>query len=201
MQQSYPGINPSIDEWKGQEITDFQEDLRIRVNANLSEKWFYTHMKSTRTTLPRIDMLNLLSRYAGYANWNDFVFKHSPVVDGIRSPEIRRVLTPNSYFYVIPLVVIVIMGLLFGLFKLFNTRDYRFTIIDADTRDTITGTQTEVILLPEGESPVHQKAGSDGTFLLRTDKSRIRMVIRAPYYQADTIDRVVTKLSRMRPLP
>jgi len=27
MLQSYPGINPSISEWKGQEIVDFQEEL------------------------------------------------------------------------------------------------------------------------------------------------------------------------------
>jgi len=73
MQQSYPGINPSISDWKGQEITDFQEELLIKVNAHISEKWFYNHIKSENRSLPRIDVLNLLSKYAGYANWNDFV--------------------------------------------------------------------------------------------------------------------------------
>ena len=38
MQQSYPGINPSISEWKGQDITDFQEELLRSVNAPISEK-------------------------------------------------------------------------------------------------------------------------------------------------------------------
>ena len=65
MQQSYPGINSAISEWKGQDITDFQEELLSKVNAHISEKWFYTHMKSTNKTLPRIDVLNLLSKYAG----------------------------------------------------------------------------------------------------------------------------------------
>jgi hypothetical protein len=40
MKQSYPGMNPEISEWKGQEITDFQEDLLVKVNGRLSEKWF-----------------------------------------------------------------------------------------------------------------------------------------------------------------
>ena len=76
MQRSYPGISDNIGDWKGQEIIDFQEELRRRVNEHLSEKWFYLHMKSGRDKLPRIDTLNLLSRFAGYADWNDFVYKN-----------------------------------------------------------------------------------------------------------------------------
>ena len=110
MQLSYPGINPSISDWKGQELTDFQEDLRIKVNANISEKWFYTHMKSTHTALPRIDMLNFLSRYAGYSNWDDFVFKNRP------EENVQQLSQPNTYryFYLIPLLAILVLGALFG---------------------------------------------------------------------------------------
>ena len=75
MKNSYPGINPDISDWKGQEITDFQEDLLSRINGRVSEKWFYTHMKSSNASLPRIDVLNMLSRYSGYKNWDDF--RHS----------------------------------------------------------------------------------------------------------------------------
>ena len=77
MKAAYPGINPDISEWKGQEIVDFQEELVTKANGQVSEKWFYTHMKSGSRSLPRIDVLNLLSRYAGYANWDDFVFRQS----------------------------------------------------------------------------------------------------------------------------
>jgi hypothetical protein len=188
MQQSYPGINPSITAWKGQEITDFQEDLRIKVSANISEKWFYTHMKSSHATLPRIDMLNFLSKYAGYANWDDFIFRNRQDV-----PEAPRRTNSNRYFILVPVLAVVILVIFWGLFRLFNTREYRFSFIDADTREPVTDSRTEVILLPEGESPVHYLAGSDGIFRLKTDKSRIRMVVRAPYYQPDTIVRILKK--------
>jgi hypothetical protein len=191
MQQSYPAINSNIGAWKGQEITDFQEDLRIKVNANISEKWFYTHMKSSHATLPRIDMLNFLSKYAGYANWDDFVFKNKMPLQVLTSTK-----NPNRYFILIPLLALVIVCLFFGLFKLFNTREYRFTFIDADTHEPITNNQTDVILLNEGESPVHSLVGNDGYFRLKTDKSRIRMVVISPYYQVDTLVRIVTKLNR-----
>jgi hypothetical protein len=71
---------PSYDEiskWKGIDIIYFQEDLRKKAKGNISEKSFYTYFKSSPVTkLPRIDMLNLLSIYAGYSSWYDFKKNH-----------------------------------------------------------------------------------------------------------------------------
>ena len=191
LQQSLPGINPSITDWKGQEITDFQEDLRIKVNAHISEKWFYTHMKSTHHSLPRVDMLNLLSKYAGYANWDDFIFCNKP--QG-QTTESKSTNNPDWYFILVPLIALVIMIAFFGLFKLFNTREYRFSFLDADTREPIINEKMEIILFQEGESPVHYMVQHDGCFHLKTDKSSIKMLVKAPYYQTDTIVRILKKL-------
>lgn len=71
---------PSFDEiskWKGIDIIYFQEDLRKIAKGNISEKSFYTYFKTSPVTkLPRIDMLNLLSVYAGYVSWYDFKKNH-----------------------------------------------------------------------------------------------------------------------------
>jgi hypothetical protein len=195
MQESYPGINPSIAEWKGQEITDFQEDLRIRVNAHISEKWFYTHMKSNQSSIPRIDMLNLLSKYAGYANWDGFVFKNSDVISS-DSQTIPTQKSANRFFVLIPFLVLIIVALFYGLFKIFNTQEYWFCFYDADTHEPITNSQIEVTLILEGETPVQNLTGPGGCFLLKTEKSLIRMVVKAPYYRTDTIRRMVRKLNR-----
>jgi len=190
MQKTYPGINPLIADWKGQEIINFQEDLRIKANANLSEKWFYTHMKSSYPGLPRIDMLNILCKYCGYAGWDDFIYKNKPNVPAISVKE-----NPNRYFVIVPLLAVGIVGILFLLFELFNTQDYKFYFIDADTREPVISGKTEIILLNEGESPVHYFVEKDGSFRLKTDKSKIKMVVKAPYYKVDTIARIVTKLN------
>lgn len=67
---------PSHDEiskWKGIDIIYFQEDLRKIAKGNISEKTFYTYFKTSPVTkIPRIDMLNILSIYAGYVSWYDF---------------------------------------------------------------------------------------------------------------------------------
>lgn len=62
-----------ISKWKGIDIIYFQEDLRQIAKGNISEKTFYTYFKTVPATkLPRIDMLNLLSIYAGFVSWHDF---------------------------------------------------------------------------------------------------------------------------------
>jgi len=202
MQESYPGINPDISEWKGQEITDFQEELLKTVNAHISEKWFYTHMKSVSKSLPRIDVLNLLSKYAGYANWDDFVFKNQDLIEASESgaqavsePARSVPNTANRYFIIIPIVAVCIVLIFFGVFKLFNTREYKFCFYDADTREPITGTNIQVQVLVDGETPVTTYCNADGCCYLKTDKSMVKLVVSTPYYQTDTITRIVKKLN------
>ncbi len=191
MKQSYPGINPNMAEWKGQEITDFQEELLQKVNAHISEKWFYNHIKSQNESLPRIDILNLLSKYVGYANWDDFVFQNR---DKVAS---KKIITKgNRYFVLVPLILVSVMVILFSLFKLFSTQQYHFSFYDAHTHEAIISDQIEIKLLSENESPINYFADTVGNFFLKTDQSQIKMVVSAPYYKSDTIIRILKKFDR-----
>ena len=188
MKQTYPGINPSITDWKGQEITDFQEDLLIKVKAHISEKWFYNHIKSKSKSLPRIDVLNLLSKYVGYANWNDFVHENNTQL-----PHGKLITKGNRVFVVLPLLVILVMAILFFLFKQLGTREYTFTFFDAYTREPITANQIEIKVLSEDESPTIYFSDTSGGFVLKTDESILKMAVNAPYYKTDTITRILKK--------
>jgi len=191
MQQSFPGFNPEISEWKGQDIVDFQEELLHKVNAHISEKWFYNHLKSGKKTLPRIDILNLLSKYAGYSNWDDFRFKntsHEVHADG--SKEASR------YFIYVPLLVLFILGIFVVLFKMMSSGDYKFQFYDADTRQPVVNSIIEVKVLQDGESPMNYLCGPDGRFTVKTGKVNIHFVVKSPYYQTDTIIRLLDKFNR-----
>lgn len=75
--KEYTPSYDDISKWKGIDIIYFQEDLRKKAKGNISEKSFYTYFKNTPVTkLPRIDMLTLLSVYAGYTSWFDFKKQH-----------------------------------------------------------------------------------------------------------------------------
>ncbi|MDO4225052.1 MAG: hypothetical protein Q4C75_04090 [Bergeyella zoohelcum] len=66
-----------ISHWKGLDIVYFQEDLRKQAKGIISEKSFYTYFKNSPVSkLPRIDILNLLSVYAGYGSWYHFKKEH-----------------------------------------------------------------------------------------------------------------------------
>ena len=190
MQQSYPGLSSDIAEWKGQDIVNFQEELLQKVNAHISEKWFYTHMKSNTVTLPRIDVLNLLSKYVGYADWSDFVYRNG----GLKRK--AAVSSGNRYFIIVPVLVIGVLGIFLLINKLLSTREYQFCFYDSGTKEPVTNTRIEVSILLDGESPVNYLCNPDGCFTLRTDQSVIRMVVNSPYYHNDTIKRTLKKFNR-----
>ncbi|WP_300671687.1 hypothetical protein [Soonwooa sp.] len=71
--ENHTPSHSDITKWKGIDIIYFQEDLRKYAKGNISEKSFYTYFKTSPVTkLPRIDMLNLLSNYAGYESWFNY---------------------------------------------------------------------------------------------------------------------------------
>lgn len=192
MQKTFPGIHPSLAEWKGQEISDFQEELLTKVNAHISEKWFYTHMKSEHKTLPRIDILNLLSKYVGYQNWDDFVFKNSEN----STAKTKTISQGNQLFIIIPLVVVLVMAALILLFKLYNNRqvEYRFSYYDAYTLELISSSKNELILMTQEESPMSYYSDSSGFIKFKTSHNEITFLAKAKYYKTDTITRILKKL-------
>lgn len=191
MKISFPGMNPDISEWKGQEIADFQEDLLRKVNGQLSEKWFYTHIKSESESLPRIDVLNMLSRYAGYLNWDDFKHKNSAVVT--QNEKLRKA---DPVTLKVAVIFLVTIAVLFLIYKVINTQTYRFGFIDSDTGEPIVSSKIQADLLLNDESPVHYVSDEYGNIVVRTDQSRIRMVVTAPYYLQDTVVRTLKKFNR-----
>jgi hypothetical protein len=75
--KEYTPSHDDISKWKGIDIIYFQEDLRKKAKGNISEKSFYTYFKTSPVSkIPRIDMLNLLSIYAGYDSWYEFKKQH-----------------------------------------------------------------------------------------------------------------------------
>ena len=190
MRQAYPGIAAAISDWKGQDIVNFQEVLLQKVNAHVSEKWFYTHMKAGQDTLPRIDVLNLLSRYAGYADWNDFVYNKN------KSHGRFSFKSGNQYFVIVPLLVIAVVSMLYLSYKLFSTREYTFCFYDADTREPITNSMIEVNLIKESESPISYLCDESGCFTLKTDQKVVRLAVSTPYYRSDTVKRILSRFNR-----
>lgn len=190
MQETYPGIPDSISDWKGQNIIDFQSDLKFKQNQYLSEKWFYTHMKSENSKLPRIDILNFLSRYTGYRNWDNF--KHFQT----GSDKVAEHDKSNSYFYIIPLITVLTLTIFYFLYLLLYTKEYNFCFYDSISKQPISNTFIEITLLEHKQSPRNYLCDSVGCFSLKTHRRKVRFVIESPYYKRDTVVRVLSSFNR-----
>ena len=190
MQLSHPEIPDSVEDWKGQNIIDFQEELRFKLNAHISEKWFYTHMKKSNSKLPRIDILNILSEYAGYKNWDDFKLKNKDASLKIQTDKSNRVL------YLVPLFTLLILLLIYLISNSLYRQEYNFCFYDSDTKEPIKNNLIEISILSDDESPLNYLCNNEGCFEIKTSERIITFIVETPYYHNDTIVRTLNKFNR-----
>lgn len=191
MLQTNAGTNRNMEDWKGKDIFDFQEDLKHKVNEYFSEKWFYNHFKSYHEKLPRIDLLNILSRYTGYIDWAEFKYKNREKITLIT--EFKG---SNKIFYAIPAFALIVFIVAWAIIKTGSITTYEFCFVDKDSKEPIRNAKIEVSIFYDNESPVQQVCDSEGCFTLRTGEQKLKFLVKSPYYFSDTISRILNKSRR-----
>ena len=167
----------SVKDWSGNEIVLFQEDLFNSVKARVSEKWFYTYIKNEPKKLPRIDVLNLLSTYVDYKNWNAFKAENSVIDASVKKKKTSK------------LWILATLPLLLLLFTIDSRNTFEFCFIDAIKNENITSIPLDIKILKDNESPMHYKTDSLGCFSFKTKNDVITFVVQSPYHKTDTIIR------------
>ncbi|MXV37350.1 hypothetical protein GO491_01470 [Flavobacteriaceae bacterium Ap0902] len=200
--QNHVVNSTDCNDWSGQEIELFQEDFIQKVKSGFSEKWFYTYFKNEVTKLPRIDMLNLMSMYAGYQNFADFKEKN-PISEEISTNPIEENSTQNISNHktkeptalnkkpiFIAIGVIIVLGILYFILGLnkptLNT--YSFCFVEKSNHQA-PKTPLRVTLLLKNESPLELKTNPDGCFHYTTENKEIKFVVQSPFHEPDTIVR------------
>jgi len=182
------GILPiEISQWTSEHIRSFQSDLEELLQERISERWIYTHFKSqTINKLPRIDMLNILSKYTGYKSWDDFTATNTPLNKKSKSlpwrPRWTKILAGAG-----------LAGLfLFVFFKLITLNSiysYHFECVDADLETIIPSSEISVKILEDNQSPRHLESNDSYVYQYQSSSSVIKLIIESPYYINDTIER------------
>jgi hypothetical protein len=191
MQQTNTGISRNIADWKGQDIIEFQDDLKLKAKEYISEKWFYNHFKTYNEKLPRIDLLNILSRYTGYIDWSEFKYKNRDKITIITEHK-----GSNKIFYLLPAIALIVFLVAWALIKTGSITTYKFCFADKDSKEPIRNTKIEVAILYDNESPVQQVCDPEGCFTFKTGEQKIKFLVKAPYYFTDTITRILNKVKR-----
>jgi len=197
-QESYPQWKRTIHDFRGKEITNFQELLEDKVNSRISEKWFYTHIKPTENKkLPRMDMLDLLSQFLDFSDWENFKNEHQISLEKRKNLEVENDEKLNPFsIKKIALFASVIFGFTLLVFSFFYKKNEtcQFCFEDADTKELIKNEAIEIAIFHEGESPIIQKTNDKGCFYWSAKNKKITFAINAPYYHSDTITRAAKNL-------
>jgi len=196
--KTYPSCALPIEEWKGQQIVNLQEELISRAGGSISEKWFYTHIKGGTGKVPRTDMLEILSKYCGYRGWEDFISKksdNSQEFQEMHLAEKGKKSRKKIHFLALALTLSVL--LILGIFFIFIPSEkvipeYVFCFIDADNKKPVRDSLIEINIIKEGESGFYKNCDKNGCFSLSTEAEKITFIVKAPYYKTDTVVRVLS---------
>ena len=193
---NYPACDLPIQDWKGKTIVQFQEDLSKQVGGYVSEKWFYTHLKTTENKkFPRVDMLDMLVRYIGSESWAVFRMENeirTPLVDEEGVPQKDGLLSYATYRRPLWLAGVLGSGILiaFILFAFQQDPRYRFCIVDQDDNRPIPMETIQVFWLKEGESPLKLELDSLGCVEMASNRTdMVVLKLEALYYKPKTITR------------
>jgi len=191
---NYPACDLPIQDWKGKMIVQFQEDLSKQVGGYVSEKWFYTHLKTTENKkLPRVDMLDMLVGYIGGESWAVFRMENeirTPLVE--EKPLEDSKLDSSTFRRPLWLAGVLGSGILiaFILFAFQQDPRYRFCIVDQDDNRPIPMETIQVFWLKEGESPLKLTLDSLGCVEMASNRSEMVVLkLEALYYKPKTITR------------
>lgn len=187
--ENHPNLPKKMSEWKGKAIATFQDELAQTVNGRVSEKWFYTHLKSEEISkLPRQDMLDLLSRFVGYENWQTFIATQTSTHQETRSSK-------STWIKVtLALLVISLLGLSFKwLYFKKDNYHYQACLVDTYLQQAIKQDGLQVFNLLDHESPIPITLDSLACFEVHSNTKQLRLYIKGPYYKPDTIVRTLYK--------
>lgn len=191
-QESYPEWRRTIHDFRGREIANFQQLLQEKVHSRISEKWFYTHLKPTQNEkLPRIDMLDLLSQFLDYSDWDDFK-KQQEEID-LTTEVLKEKKKTKSGFSIQQMILIIacFLGLivLWSAFLKEKSNMYTFCFVDADTKQSIQNKDLKIEIFQKEESPLLLEADENGCFEWNIKNEKITFAVNAPYFKSDTITR------------
>lgn len=182
----YPYYTGSIQGFGNREIAQLIDLIERDSHARVSEKWAYTHLKPLENNkLPRRDMLDIFSKWVGYASWEEFVFKNR---EANQDTEIQLVTTNkpnNAYVFVAIALLASFTAIGASLFVIFKNKDIEVCIKDRYTQKPIDNEKVTLTLLSEGKQ--EKLTGKEGCYRLKFDGEEAKIAVQSAYYKADTL--------------
>lgn len=179
----FPYYSGSIHNFGNKEIAQLIDVIEKECNERVSEKWVYTHLKPLENgKLPRRDMLNILCRWTGYSDWDEFVFMHKDTQETVpeKKPDKN---TKKKTIYIIMGIAAIVLAAIIG----FNaaTGETSVCLKDKYTGREIEGDKVAIHILKKGKKEKLPRKGN--CFLLKDTEKETIILVESAYYKADTL--------------
>ncbi len=167
--------------WKSfssQDILNLIDLIEQTSKQRISEKWIYTHLKPDENLkLPRKDMLDILSQFAGFSNWDEYIFKHKEVSVSAKELAQRKLFRG---------VILVLAAIVIGFFTYLYSKNSGETIIvkNAFTDEPISHDEIKAFVVEDDvETPI--KVSELQTKVSSTEKTEV--ILKSPYYKNKSV--------------
>lgn len=185
-QKSYPYFSGDWKNFSSKDIRQLIDLIEIQLKEKVSEKWIYTHLKpENNDKLPRKDMLDIFSRFVGFSDWNEFVFKNQPEEISAVNPvqaEFQSGKRINRKWFWLLLLPFIGFGFYFGTKKKPEIRTVE--IQNQFTKEPVPDKDVEVYKVSENEKiPVKIENSK-----IEIDEKDEKIVIESPYFEKKEIE-------------
>ena len=179
--KQHPYFTGSWKTFSSQDIFNLIDAIQLNTKQSVSEKWVYTHLKPEQNEkLPRKDMLDILSQYAGLSGWDEFKFQFLETTVPIEAA-VNLKSGNIKAFYVIGIGLMVIIAALF-LRNAFVPEKKIIELKDTFTKEKIAPDEVKAFVVEDSvEKAIPIKNG-----VLEVNK-KTKVVLKSPFYEGKQI--------------
>lgn len=181
----YPFFQGSWKNFSSKDIRQLIDLVETTQKERVSEKWVYTHLKpKTSEKLPRKDMLDIFSKFTGYADWDEFIFKNQfNTKTDSQNSNFKKLKIFRKIRIVVLIAVVLISGICFYLFE--NKK--RVKTVEIKNQYTKAPIKTEdftVYSVTNGnKSPIEIKDSK-----IQVNEKDEKLIIESPYFEKKEVD-------------
>lgn len=195
-QQKQPHWQKGLADFGVREIRFFQNMLQEETGDRVSEKWFYTHLKKDHNKLPRIDVLELLSKFVGFGTWANFKKFHPlPAIEKEDKKQNTYQSKPTAkrskiwLFLLTGALAFFTLILALSNLNVKKVKKYKVCFIDGLTLQPLKKQKITIKQFLEKESPITSILENNNCHVFTTQEKNIVFSVEVDYYKTDTIER------------
>jgi len=182
-QKFYPQFQSDWKNFSSKDIRQLIDLIETELRERVSEKWIYTHLKpETNDKLPRKDMLDIFSRFSGFADWDDFIFQNRAEPENpieLQKNPARK----NSKYLGWLLLILPILGIIYFFTK--NHSDPKVLEIRNEfTREPVPAGEIRVFSVSNEEKiPVDPENST-----IEVKNHSEKLIIESPYFEKKEVE-------------